>query len=762
MEIKEKLIEHNRRPHSTLVHLDDILMDLKLDPRVLEVPIPRWLRDDIQPNDQLKLLNLEEKAEEKKEKKKKKGKKKVSEKKEDEGPKIPKTNPEKQAWYDKIIQENKIQEEEEMAEPFSYDMDIVMAIRQIQKNERGRQWRQRLLKIISIRRKALKDAETRRRIKEGLETASDEEKEKRATVLVQKRLKGVIARAKIQKMRQEELYFLGMADKPKSLEEEKKDSAAKVREIEATRKKVQKEVYEDYRNAITDAKDSIKLNEEFDMRDKMYDERMLWIIDYRRDHKGALPKNVADFYKRNDVDKPKSAEELAEEEAKAAAKKKKKPEKKPKKASKKKGQKEEEKKAYQWTGPTTDAVLQLESNTEKYSKVWEKKDETDKAFNKYDGDMIKDQVRPTVEKEIETEVDKLIEIELANLEMEGKKKKKKKAHKKPSKKKVKPKKLPPALKLIAKKTTYELLSELFVLGIAKKITKPHHVQDFYGEYNFVGSIEDMNKPVPDASLAQVRSTVAEWGILPLGSKTIHENVARNYGPIKSILFMGPQGSGKTMMAKAVAWETSSLFLDISPAVIEDKYQEKKGEDRLVATVLRVAKELQPAVIYIDECDLVFPVKKKKKGKKGEKKGKGASRIKRQLTKLKKAYIKKEDRVVIIGCTNSPGEMSAADAQKFFDTHVYFPYPDVLNRKLIWEKTIHNLGGELTHSFPISTLAHITEGYTAGSVKLSCEKVLTEQRKKAVLSRVACRVDETEAADDQRVHWAALGLVHHAR
>jgi len=76
-------------------------------------------------------------------------------------------------------------------------------------------------------------------------------------------------------------------------------------------------------------------------------------------------------------------------------------------------------------------------------------------------------------------------------------------------------------------------------------------------------------------------------------------------------------------------------------------------------------------------------------------------------------------------------MSAADAQKFFDTHIYLPYPDVLNRKNIWERMIKNFGGELTYNFPISTLAHITEGYTAGSMKRSCEKVLTEQRKKAV-------------------------------
>ena len=193
LDVKEKMIENNRRPHSTLVHLDDILMDLKLDPKVLEIPVPRWLRDNEPPCPELKLLDLEHKDEEKKKKKgkgkkkKKKATKKDKDKdKEDDGPKLPKTIGEKEAWYDKIITENNIQEEEEMTELYAYEPDIVTAVRQIQKNERGRQFRHRLLKIIAMKNKAVKDAELKRKIKEGLVTASDEEKERKATILVQK------------------------------------------------------------------------------------------------------------------------------------------------------------------------------------------------------------------------------------------------------------------------------------------------------------------------------------------------------------------------------------------------------------------------------------------------------------------------------------------------------------------------------------------------------------------------------------------------
>ena len=731
LEIKEKLIEHNRRPHSTLVHLDDILMDLKLDPRVLEIPVPRWLRDNLQPDDHLKLLNLEEKSEEvpEKAKKGKKGKKGEKDAKTDDEPKLPQTIAEKEAWYKKIIEDNNIPEEEEVADPFSLEMDIVMAIRLIQKNERGRQWRQRMLQIISMKRRTLRKNELMKRIKEGLEMANDEEKEQKANLLIQKRLKGLIARRQIDQMRQNEMRFLGMLDSPKTEEEEKNSTAAKVKAIEEKRKKDQEDAYADFKNAILKMKDIIKLNEEFDIRDKMYDERMLWIIDHRRNNDGKLPKYAADFYKRADVGKPKTEEELANEAAKKGAKGKKAA---PKKAGKKKGEKKEVKKEYLWTGPTTDAVIQLEKATENFSNIWEKKDESDPNNEKFDKEMIKTQVRPLVEKEIEMEVDKLIESELLNLHFQVSKKAPKKPKKKPKKKgKKKAKKLPPALKLIAKKTTYELLSELFVLGIAKKLNKEYRVAEFMGDYNYVGSIENMEAPVNDTSLAQIRSMITEWGILPLGSKAIHETITRNYGPIKSMLFLGPQGSGKTLMAKSIASETCSLYLDVSPAIIENAYTEKKGEDKLVASVMRVAKELQPAVIYIDECEMVFPGKKKKGKKKGAKKGKGASRIKSQLTKLKKSYLKKEDRILIVGCTSMPDDMSVPDAQKFFDVHISFPYPDVLNRKNIWKTSVLMSGGILEHTFPLSTLAHITEGYTVGSIKMACEKILTEQRKMAV-------------------------------
>jgi hypothetical protein len=52
---------------------------------------------------------------------------------------------------------------------------------------------------------------------------------------------------------------------------------------------------------------------------------------------------------------------------------------------------------------------------------------------------------------------------------------------------------------------------------------------------------------------------------------------------------------------------------------------------------------------------------------------------------------------------------------------------------MWKTFIAQLGGKLRDEFPLSTLAHISAGYSAGSIKKTCEKVLTIYRKKHVMS-----------------------------
>ena len=147
-----------------------------------------------------------------------------------------------------------------------------------------------------------------------------------------------------------------------------------------------------------------------------------------------------------------------------------------------------------------------------------------------------------------------------------------------------------------------------------------------------------------------------------------------------------------------------------------------------------AKKYAPSLIYIDECEKIFAGKKKKK--KGEKKGKKKAkdphdpvRIKKVLLKWKAKWITDETRITVIGCTSEPQEGSKKDFKKFFDKAIYFPFPDYTTRRLMWKTFIEARAlVKLPPEFPLSTLAHISEGYSAGSIKKTCENVLTDFRK----------------------------------
>lgn len=207
-------------------------------------------------------------------------------------------------------------------------------------------------------------------------------------------------------------------------------------------------------------------------------------------------------------------------------------------------------------------------------------------------------------------------------------------------------------------------------------------------------LDDVTDCIYDPSMALIRQLVVENIIFPLGSELVKKRMP---DIIKSVLFYGPPGTGKTMMVRACAWETNSLVFDLSPANIDGKYGGKKDTAKLIASVMVVAKEYQPSIIYIDECEKVWPAKKKKK--KGQKKLKkddpaNPARIKAPLFKWKKKYLNDETRIALIGSSSNPAGGSKKDFKKVFDRGIYFPYPDYSTRRLMWRTFIEQCGGKL--------------------------------------------------------------------
>jgi SpoVK/Ycf46/Vps4 family AAA+-type ATPase len=483
--------------------------------------------------------------------------------------------------------------------------------------------------------------------------------------------------------------------------------------------------------AKQELEDDIEAIEGVDIMENMLNERRVWIQEQKAQTNGKVPQDIAKFYERNNLEQPLNAED---EEAKKAAEddkgKKKGAKDKGKKDKKKKGKDDGDDKQVAKIGPS-EIVLHFDQFYKDYNLDWSNRDETKNPDQAYDRDMAVIAVRPEVEKKKTEIVDAMIKQELANMMVLAKQKGKKKKKSKKKSKKKKKKKLPklPGLKFIATRDPYDLLVELIQHNIVKKLP-PTNLKEFIGEFNYIHSmLDDIKQQLYDPSMALIRQLVTEYIIFPLGSSLVRNRIPEH---VRSFLFYGPTGTGKTQIVRAIAHETKSIVFDLSPSTIDGQYHSSKATtETMVAMVFVCAKEYQPSLIYIDEAEKIWPAKKKKK--KGQKKPKkndmtNPNRIEKALSKWRTKWITDETRITIVACTSEPHEGNKKKFKKFFDKTIYFPFPDYTTRRLMWKTFITELGGKLKTDFPLSTLAHISAGYSAGSIKRTCENVLTEFRR----------------------------------
>ena len=102
-----------------------------------------------------------------------------------------------------------------------------------------------------------------------------------------------------------------------------------------------------------------------------------------------------------------------------------------------------------------------------------------------------------------------------------------------------------------------------------------------------------------AELTDAKKTLQEAVLLPLYMPNYFKGIRR---PWKGVLLFGPPGTGKTMLAKAVATQGKTTFFNITASSISSKW---KGEsEKLVRILFEMARFYAPTTIFMDEIDAI--------------------------------------------------------------------------------------------------------------------------------------------------------------
>lgn len=184
-------------------------------------------------------------------------------------------------------------------------------------------------------------------------------------------------------------------------------------------------------------------------------------------------------------------------------------------------------------------------------------------------------------------------------------------------------------------------------------------------------------------------------------------------PSRGVLFYGPPGCGKTLLAKAIANECQANFISIKgPELLTMWFGESEAN---VREVFEKARAAAPCVLFFDELDSIA----KSRGGSGGDGGGASDRVINQvLTEMDGMGAKKN--VFIIGATNRPDIIDPAVLRPGrLDQLIYIPLPDEKSRLNIFKSALRK--SPISKDVDIDFLAKTTHGFSGADLQEICQR-----------------------------------------
>merc|ERR1711939_840316 len=217
-------------------------------------------------------------------------------------------------------------------------------------------------------------------------------------------------------------------------------------------------------------------------------------------------------------------------------------------------------------------------------------------------------------------------------------------------------------------------------------------------------------------------------------------------PSRGVLFYGPPGCGKTMLAKAVATECSANFVSIKgPELLTMWFGESEAN---VREVFDKARSAAPCVLFFDELDSIGTARG---GGGGDAGGAGDRVMNQLLTEIDGVGVKKN--VFFVGATNRPELLDDALLRPGrLDQLIYIPLPDRPARQGILESTLKK--SPIAPNVSLAFMAELTDGFSGADLAELCQRAA----KAAIRDAIAADELKTDDMDIDacseigRKHW----------